>query len=124
MSVVLPPLPPLPPSRTSAPPPPPPPPSSKSSAITMPISATVSPLKPTYKTINLPSHKIIIAGSTAGNRVSMAKSTSKRSDLLGSIIANMDKPAGSGPNSNSSSSTSSATTNSSLSTYAGSNNSF
>ncbi|EDX05423.1 uncharacterized protein LOC6732724 isoform X2 [Drosophila simulans] len=124
MSVVLPPLPPLPPSRTSAPPPPPPPPSSKSSAITMPISATVSPLKPTYKTINLPSHKIIIAGSTAGNRVSMAKGTSKRPDLLGSIIASMDKPAGSGPNSNSSSSTSSATTNSSLSSYAGSNNSF
>lgn len=124
MSVVLPPLPPLPPSRTSAPPPPPPPPSTKSSAITMPISAPVSTLKPTYKTINLPSHKIIIAGSAAGSRVSMAKGTSKRPDLLGSIIASMDKPAGSGPNSNSSSSTSSATTNSSLSSYAGSNNSF
>ncbi|EDW90332.1 uncharacterized protein LOC6529626 isoform X2 [Drosophila yakuba] len=124
MSVVLPPLPPLPPSRATAPPPPPPPPSTKSSGVTMPISAAVSPLKPTYKTINLPSHKIIIAGSASGNRVSMAKGTTKRPDLLGSIIASMDKPAGSGPNSNSSSSTSSATTNSSLSSYAGSNNSF
>ncbi|XP_016986331.2 uncharacterized protein LOC108049609 isoform X2 [Drosophila rhopaloa] len=124
MSVVLPPLPPLPPSRATAPPPPPPPPSTNSSGNTMPMAATASPLKPTYKTINLPPHKIIIAGSTGVNRISIAKGTSKRPvDLLGSIMASMDKPAGSGSNSNSSSSTSSATTNSSLS-YANSNNSF
>ncbi|XP_017116895.1 uncharacterized protein LOC108138877 isoform X1 [Drosophila elegans] len=125
MSVVLPPLPPLPPSRATAPPPPPPPPSTNSSGTTMPIAATASPLKPTYKTISLPSHKIIIAGATGGNRVSVAKGANKRPvDLLGSIMASMDKPAGSGSNSNSSSSTSSATTNSSLSSYANSNNSF
>jgi len=125
MSVVLPPLPPLPPSRATAPPPPPPPPNTKGSGTAIPIAATVSPLKPTYKTISLPSHKIIIAGTAGGNRVSVAKGAAKRPvDLLGSIMASMDKPAGSGSNSNSSSSTSSATTNSSLSSYTNSNSSF
>lgn len=88
------------------------------------------PLKPTYKTFSLPSHKIIIAGaSSGGNRVAVNKGTTKTPvDLLGSIMASMDKPAGSGnPSpSPSASSTSSATTNSSLSSYASSssNNSY
>lgn len=99
---IVPPLPPLPPSMVVAPPPPPPPPplppsAARSSSVTVTSVATtaVSPLKPTYKTFSLPSHKIIIAGTT-GNRVTVSKtSNSTPVDLLGSIMASMDKPAAS-----------------------------
>ncbi|KAH8329212.1 hypothetical protein KR074_005903 [Drosophila pseudoananassae] len=97
---IVPPLPPLPPSLDVAPPPPPPPlpqSTTKSSSVTVTsVAATaVSPLKPTYKTFSLPSHKIIIAG-TPGSRVTVSKtSNSTPVDLLGSIMASMDKPAAS-----------------------------
>ncbi|XP_068150532.1 lysine-specific demethylase 9 [Drosophila tropicalis] len=116
MSVLMPPLPPLPPSRVTAPPPPPP-----------PFSNNSSPLKPTYKTFSLPPHKIIIAGATTNSANRISKAATTPVDLLGSIMASMDKPAvttTSSTSSSSSSSASSATTNTSLNSYAKSNNSY
>ncbi|EDW76571.2 uncharacterized protein Dwil_GK15531 [Drosophila willistoni] len=116
MSVLMPPLPPLPPSRVTAPPPPPP-----------PFSNNSSPLKPTYKTFSLPPHKIIIAGATTNSANRITKTTTTPVDLLGSIMASMDKPAvttTTNTSSSSSSSATSATTNTSLNSYAKSNNSY
>lgn len=137
-AVVL--TPPLPPMPLPPPPPPPPPPTGTVATAALNRSAsiqkTTASTNTTYKTFNLPSHKIILAGSRAA-----AKTTSVTPvDLLGSIMASMDNKPSIISSSSSSSSSANATapalasvnnnssnssaTNTSLSSYANSNNSY
>ncbi|XP_030383360.1 uncharacterized protein LOC115630933 [Scaptodrosophila lebanonensis] len=127
LPTVLPPLPPLPPSCTIAPPPPPPPPAQLPSTIPLstPSSTPTPALKPAYNTFNLPSHKIIIAG---GTRTVTAKTSATPVDLLGSIMASMDKPKIVGTTTHNSSATSSASSGggatATTNPYANSNNTY
>ncbi|XP_064546477.1 lysine-specific demethylase RSBN1L isoform X2 [Drosophila montana] len=142
--VLTPPLPPMP----LPPPPPPPPTPAKSHNSQKPSTGTTATItttttatstsSTTYKTFNLPSHKIILTGSRAAAKATAVTPV----DLLGSIMASMDnKPsitssssssssgnaasAASPAHAGSSSSSSTATkANSSLSSYASSNNSY
>ncbi|XP_030565645.1 lysine-specific demethylase RSBN1L isoform X2 [Drosophila novamexicana] len=137
--VLTPPLPPMP----LPPPPPPPPPPAKShnnSQKPTPTPTTTTAISTTYKTFNLPSHKIILTGSRAAAKATAVTPV----DLLGSIMASMDNkpsitsssssssgsaasaastaPAAGGSSSSSSSTATNA--NPSLSSYASSNNSY
>ncbi|XP_032294554.1 lysine-specific demethylase RSBN1L isoform X2 [Drosophila virilis] len=140
--VLTPPLPPMP----LPPPPPPPPPPAKShnnsqkptptttaaAAAAASSATTTTASSTTYKTFNLPSHKIILTGSRAAAKATAVTPV----DLLGSIMASMDnKPSITSSSSGSASSAASTApgpggsstatnANPSLSSYASSNNSY
>ncbi|XP_032591675.1 uncharacterized protein LOC6562135 isoform X2 [Drosophila grimshawi] len=109
--VLTPPLPPMP----LPPPPPPPPPlptAGAGAAATIPTTVIRSGSNPktmttttTYKTFNLPTHKIILAGSRAVAKTATVTPV----DLLGSIMASMDNKNSISTNNTSSSSSASTT---------------